>query len=75
LTAQNSVKSATNPPYAPVLKAVGIHELFRHQQEAVHAAIHDKRSVVVATPTASGKSLAYTIPLLHKLGEKWGCTS
>ena len=53
-----------------VLETVGVRELYRHQKEAIHAAIVQKRSVVVATPTASGKSLAYIIPLLLKLAEK-----
>ena len=37
-----------------VLEEVGVRDLYRHQKEAVHAALHDRRSVVVATPTASG---------------------
>ena len=45
-----------------VLRAVGVRELFRHQQEAIHAAVRDKRSVVVATPTASGvgRNISFT---------------
>ena len=53
-----------------VLEEVGVRDLYRHQKEAVHAALHDRRSVVVATPTASGKSLTYAIPLMSRLGER-----
>ncbi|EEH57563.1 uncharacterized protein MICPUCDRAFT_10112, partial [Micromonas pusilla CCMP1545] len=44
--------------------------LYRHQKEAIHAAVGEKKSVVVSTPTASGKSLCYVLPLLHALGQK-----
>ena len=53
-----------------VLQEVGITKLYSHQKEAIHAATRGKRSVVIATPTASGKSLAYAVPLLQRLGEK-----
>ena len=53
-----------------ILEAVGVTKLYSHQKEAIHASCVHKRSVVVATPTASGKSLAYTVPLLQRLGEK-----
>lgn len=53
-----------------VLQEVGVTKLYSHQKEAIHAATRGKRSVVIATPTASGKSLAYAVPLLQRLGEK-----
>ena len=52
------------------VEAVGVTKLYSHQKEAIHASCVHKRSVVVATPTASGNSLAYTVPLLRRLGEK-----
>jgi hypothetical protein len=55
---------------AATLRARGIHQLYRHQKEAIHAAVGEKKSVVVSTPTASGKSLCYVLPLLHALGQK-----
>ena len=55
---------------ALVLQEVGVTKLYSHQKEAIHAATRGKRSVVIATPTASGKSLAYAVPLLQRLGEK-----
>src|SRR3954469_22762530 len=43
-------------------------EPWRHQIEAAQLA-HDGRHVVVATGTASGKSLAYQLPALSRLAE------
>src|SRR6187399_3593123 len=59
-------KAATHAPIpaglAPSLKAAlgrrGIQSLYTHQAEAIQAAL-DGRHVVVATPTASGKSLCF----------------
>jgi DEAD/DEAH box helicase domain-containing protein len=44
------------PGVARALRARGIRELYRHQGQAIEAALAG-RHVVVATPTASGKSL------------------
>jgi DEAD/DEAH box helicase domain-containing protein len=46
----------------------GVHALFRHQAEAAQLA-REGRHVVVATGTASGKSLAYQLPALTGLAE------
>jgi DEAD/DEAH box helicase domain-containing protein len=43
--------------------------LYSHQHEALAAALSGK-SVVVSTPTASGKSICYLAPLLHRLSEE-----
>ena len=53
-----------------VLDALGAKQLYRNQKEAIHEAARERRSVVVATPTASGKSLAYQVPLMATLGER-----
>jgi DEAD/DEAH box helicase domain-containing protein len=45
------------------LHARGIHRLYSHQAQAWEAA-QAGRQLVVATPTASGKSLCYTLPVL-----------
>jgi len=59
-----------NPPLPPViqqtLRAEGIPRLFIHQVEALHHARAD-RDVLVVTGTASGKSLAYQLPVLETL--------
>lgn len=45
------------------LTAHGIAELYSHQQEAIDA-VHQGRDVMVVTPTASGKTLCYNLPVL-----------
>ncbi|MFP4343079.1 MAG: DEAD/DEAH box helicase [Anaerolineales bacterium] len=45
---------------------LGIPSLYAHQAEAVEAALRG-RDVVLATGTASGKTLGYTLPLLNTL--------
>ena len=46
----------------------GIDRLYSHQAEAIEA-VHAGHDVVVVTPTASGKSLCYTLPVLQALAE------
>ncbi len=53
-------------PLAAALKRQGISRLYRHQAEAL-AAIRAGRNVLVATPTASGKTLIYNLPVLESL--------
>lgn len=47
-----------------ILSNTGITQLYRHQAQALNL-IRKKNHVVVATPTASGKTLIYTIPVLE----------
>lgn len=49
---------------AGVLRDLGIPSLYSHQAEAIDA-LRSGRDVVVATPTASGKSLIYGLPVLE----------
>jgi DEAD/DEAH box helicase domain-containing protein len=49
-----------------VLNDRGIDSLYTHQALAVEAALRGE-NVVVATPTASGKTLCYTLPILDAL--------
>ncbi len=49
----------------------GIAELYEHQARAIREARAGK-DVLVATPTASGKTLCYTIPVLQALLESGG---
>lgn len=56
-----------DPWSAPVRRALellGVAELYAHQAQAVDL-IRAGRHVVVATPTASGKSLVYNLPVLE----------
>jgi DEAD/DEAH box helicase domain-containing protein len=47
----------------------GIHELYTHQVESWEAA-RAGRDFVVVTPTASGKTLCYNLPVLQRILEK-----
>src|SRR5947209_19625341 len=42
----------------------GVEQLYTHQAAAVQNAL-DGRNVVVVTPTASGKTLCYNLPVVH----------
>ena len=41
----------------------GVEQLYSHQADAI-AAVHAGRNAVVVTPTASGKTLCYNLPIL-----------
>jgi len=47
------------------LAEAGIERFYDHQARAVEA-VREGRNVVLATPTASGKSLAYTVPAFER---------
>jgi DEAD/DEAH box helicase domain-containing protein len=49
-----------------IITSQGIRELYRHQADAVDL-IRSGRHVVVATPTASGKTLIYNLPVLENI--------
>jgi DEAD/DEAH box helicase domain-containing protein len=51
------------------LSGAGIRRLFSHQMEAFKAA-NNGQDVVVVTPTASGKSLCYNLPVMNYLMTK-----
>ncbi|MGQ0848739.1 MAG: DEAD/DEAH box helicase [Actinomycetota bacterium] len=53
-----------HPLLAARLAERGIHQVYRHQAEAV-ALIRDGRHVVLAAGTAAGKSLSFQIPILE----------
>lgn len=48
------------------LKERGISQLYTHQTEAIEAALEGRNTVVV-TPTASGKSMCYNLPVLNTI--------
>jgi DEAD/DEAH box helicase domain-containing protein len=50
---------------AGVLEDRGITDLYAHQADAIEA-VREGRNVVLATETASGKSLAYTVPAFER---------
>jgi DEAD/DEAH box helicase domain-containing protein len=55
-------------PLVEILKARGIESLYSHQSEALRYA-HAGKNIVVVTPTASGKTLCYNLPILSALVE------
>ena len=51
---------------AAALRARGIENLYTHQRKAIDAAIAG-RDIVVVTPTASGKTMCYNLPVLNAI--------
>src|SRR5262245_2503159 len=54
------------PELVALLERRGMGELYAHQARAIELALAG-RDVLIATPTASGKTLAYTVPVLQSL--------
>ena len=61
------------PRMADALAKDGIDRLYRHQADAIEA-VRDGDDVVLATETASGKSLAYTVPAFEAAMDRGGRT-
>ncbi len=75
----HEVVPAREPRFAPLpewldprlregLRRRGIEALYTHQAEAVDA-VRSGEDVVVVTPTASGKTLCYALPVLQAIAE------
>jgi DEAD/DEAH box helicase domain-containing protein len=58
--------SSLRPAVRDALARRGVHELYAHQAEA-YAAAQDGGNVIVTTGTASGKTLAFNLPVLDAL--------
>jgi DEAD/DEAH box helicase domain-containing protein len=56
------------PELAEAYRAKGVVQLYSHQAEAIER-IRKGRNVVVVTPTASGKTLCYNLPVLNAVLE------
>ena len=56
------------PGLVTALAGRGIHRLYSHQADA-YRAVRQGRHLVVVTPTASGKTLCYNLPVLQRLLE------
>ena len=56
-----------HPALRAALKRRGIEQLYSHQAEAVTSALAGDPSITVVTPTASGKTLCYVLPVLQAL--------
>ncbi len=63
--------AALDPRIRALLERKGFDSLYEHQVRAITAALAGE-DVLVATPTASGKTLAYTLPVLQALLESDG---
>src|SRR5437773_395966 len=59
---------ALNPELVAALGRRGVERLYSHQAEA-YEAVRRGRNLVVVTPTASGKTLCYNLPILQRLLE------
>ncbi|MGQ9635066.1 MAG: DEAD/DEAH box helicase [Bryobacteraceae bacterium] len=57
------------PALGEMLARRGIAQLYSHQAEAIGHVL-EGRNVVVVTPTASGKTLCYNLPVLNRLMEE-----
>jgi DEAD/DEAH box helicase domain-containing protein len=64
--------AALHPRLKEVLRGQGLGSLYAHQARAIECALAG-RDVLISTPTASGKTLCYTAPVLHSLLESNGC--
>ncbi len=58
--------ATVNPKLRQVLAARGIEKLYTHQAEACDR-IATGSNVVIVTPTASGKTLCYNVPVIDRL--------
>ena len=64
--ADTAIFSRLAPTLEGALKARGIHRLYQHQADAIEAGLQGL-NVVLQAPTASGKSLAFQVPMLNTL--------
>ena len=58
-----------DPRIKAAFESRGVHQLYTHQAEAF-AHVANGRQVVVTTPTASGKTLCYNLPVLDRILKK-----
>ena len=60
--------ASLNPKVVKLLQDIGIDQLYTHQAQAFELASSGK-DIVVVTPTASGKTLCYNLPVLNHILE------
>jgi DEAD/DEAH box helicase domain-containing protein len=58
--------ASIDPRIKAAFESRGVHQLYTHQAEAFEH-ISNGRQVVVTTPTASGKTLCYNLPVLDRI--------
>ncbi len=66
-----AIPESVAPVIRGMLETRGIPRLYTHQAESVRLCL-EGRNVVVVTPTASGKTLCYNLPVLQKITEEAG---
>jgi len=66
-----AMPDSIDPRLAKVLRERGLAELYEHQARSIELALAG-RDVLVATPTASGKTLCFTVPVVQSLLESQG---
>ncbi len=54
-----------SPAIQQALRAAGVVKLYQHQAYAIHQ-VRSGKNIIVATPTASGKSMIYNLPVLER---------
>src|SRR5690606_970934 len=57
-----------HPKLQQALRSIGIDELYTHQASAFRA-VQDGHHIVAVTPTASGKTFCYNLPVIQSLLE------
>ena len=66
--AHGGLPHSLSPSACKLLTDIGIERLYTHQAEALHHALKGE-DVLVATGTASGKSLCYQVPILEHVSQ------
>jgi len=58
-----------SPKLASALQRMGVDRLYSHQEQA-YARVRAGENIVVVTPTASGKTLCYNLPVIQRVLER-----
>ncbi len=61
----SDIAATCSPAIRQALQAAGVQNLYQHQGRAIDK-IRNGENVIVATPTASGKSMIYNLPVLER---------
>ncbi|GAX82210.1 hypothetical protein CEUSTIGMA_g9638.t1 [Chlamydomonas eustigma] len=61
------LRSTLGPAVLRALQSKGVTRMFSHQVQAIDSIIEGKQHTVIATSTASGKSLCFHVPILAAL--------
>ncbi|WP_078595766.1 DEAD/DEAH box helicase [Evansella clarkii] len=61
---------AMNEKIKAALRKRGIDSLYKHQASAFEAVVSGKKNITAVTPTASGKTLCYNLPVIQRILDK-----